>query len=510
MRKGKTVIGKDVLSLADGRRIHSVKDLIIGANNAEVIALLVDEGGLLSGSLVVPIENVHSIGRDAVVITESASVLAASKYPRVNEIIDRKERLIGKKVFTESGEEHGKLSDVYFDETSGRILGFEVTGGIFNNVTRGNSYLPIEDIIRVGPDLVYVQPEAVAVMESQVGGVQGALQGAGDRLGGAAASARERLGEAGSTAQQRLGEAGTTVQQRVGETRAEAERRMSEARDSAKQRAEGTRPEESLVGRRAGRDVEDDQGNIIVAANQRITQGHVDAARDAGKTRDLVTAAAATQLQDVGEGVSAAAGQAGDKAASLWDGFTQKIGEMTDATGKRVDEERTKKRLSDIEEAVGRPVTKVILDREDNVILNLGDIITHEAVQRAYDAGGLDSLLASVYKGEVTFEKEEMKVRGQAAATAITIERASGEAPFLDELQQKVDRAQQERDRQRETTKTQSVQEREQRDREREERARQRDQEAEERKARAEEDKAAVVATRSRSSTNGSKEGPSS
>ena len=30
--------------------------------------------------------------------------------------------------------------------------------------------------------------------------------------------------------------------------------------------------------------------------------------------------------------------QAGDTAANLWDRFTSKIGEMTDATGKRADE----------------------------------------------------------------------------------------------------------------------------------------------------------------------------
>ena len=43
-----------------------------------------------------------------------------------------------------------------------------------------------------------------------------------------------------------------------------------------------------------------------------------------------------------------------------------------DSTGKRVDEHQTKQRLSTIADAVGRPVKRVILDREDNVILNMG------------------------------------------------------------------------------------------------------------------------------------------
>ena len=98
---------------------------------------------------------------------------------------------------------------------------------------------------------------------------------------------------------------------------------------------------------------------------------------------------------------------------------------------------QTKKRLGDIADAVGRPVTKVILDREDNVVLNLGDIITHQSIQRAYDAGGLDSLLAPL-QGQVEFTKEELRAPTQAEAQA-TVEHASGGAEIVDELEGKVE-----------------------------------------------------------------------
>ena len=72
---------------------------------------------------------------------------------------------------------------------------------------------------------------------------------------------------------------------------------------------------------------------------------------------------------------------------------------MTDSAGRRLDTQQTKAQLDRIHDAIGRPVTKVFLDREDAVILDLGDLITHQAVQRAHEAGMLDSLLASVYTG---------------------------------------------------------------------------------------------------------------
>jgi len=164
---------------------------------------------------------------------------------------------------------------------------------------------------------------------------------------------------------------------------------------------------------------------------------------------------------------------------------------MPDATGKRVDEQQTKKRLSDIEDAVGRPVTKVILDREDNVILNLGDIITHSGVQRAYDSGALDTLLGSVYKGQVDFVKEEMRAPEQVASTtAATIEQSTGGATVVDELEQKVQTAEQQREAQKEQAKVEAEEKRQQREQEREQRAGERDAEAQQRQTEFEEARA--------------------
>jgi hypothetical protein len=135
---------------------------------------------------------------------------------------------------------------------------------------------------------------------------------------------------------------------------------------------------------------------------------------------DLTTAVGVGEANLAAANAKDALSAAGDNAASLWDKFTRKVGEMTDAAGQRVDHEQTKRRLDEIEDPVGRPVTKVMLDLEDRVILDLGDLITHAAVQRAHDAGALDSLLASVFKGDVAFERNEMRAekRGEAALEA--------------------------------------------------------------------------------------------
>ncbi len=65
-----------------------------------------------------------------------------------------------------------------------------------------------------------------------------------------------------------------------------------------------------------------------------------------------------------------------------------------------------------IKSALGRPVTRVILDREDNAILKTGDIVTHESVEKARHAHVLDILVSSVYKDQPDFSSEELKERG--------------------------------------------------------------------------------------------------
>ena len=130
---------------------------------------------------------------------------------------------------------------------------------------------------------------------------------------------------------------------------------------------------------------------------------------------------------------------------------------------------------------MGRPVTKVFLDLEDRVILDLGDLITHAAVQRAHDAGALDSLLGSVYKGEVAFQRDEMRAERPGEATLEVASRPGISAPAVEDLRSKVDETERQRDKEAEAKKAQAEQDREEREAERAKRGRERESAAKER-----------------------------
>lgn len=75
------------------------------------------------------------------------------------------------------------------------------------------------------------------------------------------------------------------------------------------------------------------------------------------------------------------------------------------------------KEIKDIKNALGRPIKRVILDKQDNVILNVGDLVTHQAIERARHADILDVLLDSVDESEPEIANEERSapVAGEAS-----------------------------------------------------------------------------------------------
>ncbi len=64
------------------------------------------------------------------------------------------------------------------------------------------------------------------------------------------------------------------------------------------------------------------------------------------------------------------------------------------------DEEQMLKILTQkhIKAVLGRPIKRIIFDQQGEIILNVGDLISHQAILRAKQADVLDVLLESVYR----------------------------------------------------------------------------------------------------------------
>ncbi len=174
-------------------------------------------------------------------------------------------------------------------------------------------------------------------------------------------------------------------------------------------------------GRRAQRLLRDENGTIIAAPGQIVTDIVIERAKMRGREAALLDAvglqpseAARYSTKDAfsrtGTKFQEEAAIAQENASVLWQNLKEKF---TEAQGRSTRAFHQKR----IEQALGRPVTRVILDPQDNIILNVGELITHGAIQQAERGGVLNILLNSVYMKQPNISETELRASEQGMAS---------------------------------------------------------------------------------------------
>jgi uncharacterized protein YrrD len=174
---------------------------------------------------------------------------------------------------------------------------------------------------------------------------------------------------------------------------------------------------EQTEGRRAQRAVYTSEGYIVVAQGQIVTTKVIDRAKvnhqesalldavglsTSGAAQSRANSLATStghQLKTTG---AIASEQIQEGASQLWNKVKETASDLQGKSVQAIDEKR-------IKGALGRPTTRVILDLNDEVILNVGELITHRAINSARSAGILDLLLDSVYTETPQLSIEELR-----------------------------------------------------------------------------------------------------
>jgi uncharacterized protein YrrD len=169
----------------------------------------------------------------------------------------------------------------------------------------------------------------------------------------------------------------------------------------------------AAIGKPAAHEVIAPDGSVLVAQGQIVTPEILEEARLVDRDKDVIAAAGigafSSNTQNAGSQIS-------HRATNFWETAKQKVEEWTQAAQNKKTEIDADALQNRINHALGRPVTRVILDQQDNVILNTGDIITHTAVERARAEGALDMLLDSVYDATPDITPDMMRAAGSGEA----------------------------------------------------------------------------------------------
>ncbi len=506
MQRGKEVLNKKIVSINGDVQAEHVRDLIFDPNGQHLLALLVDEGGWFHAAKVIPFDRVRSIGEDAVMVDSLDAVVSARDVPGMSDILSGNHKLIGTPLMTTDGEDLGQLADLYFDELTGQVTGYDMSGGVFADMGSGRSFVPAAAELLLGKDVALVPPEVAQQMEEQEpGGLQKVFNTVGDKVKettGALADAtkeRQRAFVVGKTAAREVATSEGQILVKAGETitdqqASEAEHLgllgaltaaagggvLQEVYSSAKDQAQESyenlasatreRQQAFVVGKVAGSDVTASDGFPVVRKGEVITEWHATSADTHGASTSLLAAAGSGTLQhglsaaqerlapapsvtvedtlgrrvqrdvrsaagslvaptgqivnpavveraklfsreseliaavDLSVPVSQRLGQRGREVGTQLSSGVQSVQETSSTLldqartwlGKTQENAADAVEEHQIQRALGRPVNRVVLDRQDHIILNIGEIITHKAVDQARESDVLRILLGSV------------------------------------------------------------------------------------------------------------------
>lgn len=170
MRKGKSLLGLSIVGQAEGTQLGRVRDLIFDRDTDEVLALVLGEKDLfgLIDAQIVPWREVQSVGNDVIMVRNSNSRIPLHDEPRVRAVAEagRETVLSGTQIVTTEGKHLGTLADMVIDEATGRVTGYEVSGGFIADTLRGKKFLPAPPSLKVGADAAIAPPAAAEALKN--------------------------------------------------------------------------------------------------------------------------------------------------------------------------------------------------------------------------------------------------------------------------------------------------------------------------------------------------------
>jgi uncharacterized protein YrrD len=351
--KANSLIGLPVITVHDGKNINTIKDVVYDGATNQVTAFVVDEKGWFNVAKIILIKDIKSIGKDAVLIDDASKIVTADS--RVDKSValtaNNDNFLDTNEVITQSGTRLGKVTDIYFNEITGKLEAIEVSEGFLKNIVSGTKKIEVDDIITVGTENLIVGDNVKQSINSQAQrqGLNKVVEDVKVTSANVASQAGEKIQEATETVKAKTDEVvhSDAVQNAVHKTQEVASNVKDKATDTY------TKTKASIDSGEAEAKLKND----FVLVKEKVVD---------------VTASA----KDKVAGVAAAA--------------TDKV----QTTASQAQENAVQDRINKV---LGKAITDpLIYGKDHKIIASKGDIITPRLIEIARHNDVLDRLLGSI------------------------------------------------------------------------------------------------------------------
>ena len=162
MRRIRELIGLPVLDLKSGDSIGWVQDLVLDNDKDEVIGILLEGGHLFRSEKGIPRKAIMTVGKDA--LTVSSKTVEPLKGTRWSD-------KVGNEVYTQGGDARGTIEDVFLDDSAEKMVGFEVSDGLFADLLHGRGTILRPHVMIDGKDILIVDNQVSPLDQVNEGGI---------------------------------------------------------------------------------------------------------------------------------------------------------------------------------------------------------------------------------------------------------------------------------------------------------------------------------------------------
>lgn len=303
MKKSVEILGLPIISITEGRELGMSKTLLIDAKNGSVAAITIEDADWYRGVKLIPYESVIAIGDDAVTVTNSENILTLDAASDYESLLDENIRVIGTKAITKTGTIQGQVTELFIGD-NGKIEKCEITAS-----DGSSSEIDSDQISIFGKQVTVIDPDAQkknelkaaapAVSVAPAAPAPASAKVEAPKVAAPIAEAKpEQKAEAPKPAEVKPAAPAVQVAPKTAPAPAKPEPKKetvmpkaAPAVDIAKQAAADKATEERhrrfLLGKKAARDIQMDNGIFIVKAGQEITEEVLQKAKLANKFIDL-------------------------------------------------------------------------------------------------------------------------------------------------------------------------------------------------------------------------------
>ncbi|SPF52079.1 PRC-barrel domain protein [Candidatus Desulfosporosinus infrequens] len=160
MRRAREIIGLPVLDLKSGDSIGWVQDLVLDNDKDKVVGILLEGGHFFQSSKGIPRQVIVAVGKDALTICENTTEeLKGIRWS------DK----VGNEVYTQGGDARGTIEDVFIDDSVEKIVGFEVSDGLFADLLYGRGTIFRPHVMIDGKDILIVDNQVSPLDQTNEG-----------------------------------------------------------------------------------------------------------------------------------------------------------------------------------------------------------------------------------------------------------------------------------------------------------------------------------------------------